>query len=205
MKSLKNGLLAMVMMAAMSTGANAALLIEPHIGYNVSGSGDTALTADDGTPATMEVDYSGLQYGLRAGVQYLGFMAGLDYTASNPEIETTFTFPGLGSATVKNDFNKREIGVFAGYNLPILLRAWAGYYFDVTAEADSSNSTFKSGDEISGTGMELGIGFTGLPFVSLNLVYRNSSFDEIKDADGTTKIDLNASEIVLGASIPFTL
>lgn len=203
MKSLKNGLLAMVMMAAMSTGANAALLIEPHIGYNVSGSGDTAFT-EAGIPVNMEIDYSGLQYGLRAGWQYLGFMVGLDYTASNPEIESTFTIAGLPE-TAKNDFKKRDIGIFAGYNLPILLRAWAGYYFDVEAKADSKSGNFDSGDKISGSGMELGVGFTGLPFVSLNLIYRNNSFDEIKDVDGTTKVDLNASEIVLGASIPFTL
>lgn len=202
MKSLKNGLLAMVMMAAMSTGANAALLIEPHIGYNVSGSGDTAI--DD---ANMEVDYSGLQYGLRAGWQYLGFMVGLDYTTSNPEIESTFTVPAVPgfSQTVKNDFKKKEIGVFAGYNLPILLRAWAGYYFDVEAKSENESDLIESGAKMSGSGMELGVGFTGLPFVSLNLVYRNTSFDEFKDSEGTDKIKLNASEIVLGASIPFTL
>ena len=49
--------------------ASASLLVEPHLGYVVSTSGDTD-------------DYKGPQMGLRLGYQQLGLMAGLDFTRS---------------------------------------------------------------------------------------------------------------------------
>lgn len=199
MKTLKRSLLALVLMATFTTGAHAALLIEPHLGYNISGSGDWTF---EGTK--IETDYSGAQYGLKAGWQLLGFMVGLDYTLSNPEVE--FSVAGAGSS--KNKMKSRELGVFAGYNLPILLRAWVGYYFDANSEADNDGFLSK-GDEASGNTVELGVGFTGLPLVSLNLIYRNTTYDELK-ADGTTlKLSgaeqIKNSEIVLGVSLPLTL
>jgi len=198
MKTLKIGLLAVVMMTLMSTNSQAALLIEPHIGYNVSGTGDFTWGGQK-----VETDYSGAQYGLRAGWQYLGFMLGMDYTMSNPEVE----FSAQGQ-TEKNDMKNKELGVFAGYNLPILLRGWVGYYFNVKSEADN-NGSFNKGDEFSGNTMELGVGFTGLPLVSLNLMYRNVTLDEIKTSAGTLKLsgnqEIKNSEIVFGVSIPFTL
>jgi opacity protein-like surface antigen len=198
MKTFKKCLLALVLMATVTSGAQASLLIEPHLGYNISGTGDFN---NEGIP--FEIDYNGAQYGLKAGWQLLGFMVGLDYTLSNPEVETSAAgFSG------KDKFDTKELGVFAGYNLPILLRAWAGYYFDVTAET-SGTGAYEAGTELSGHTMELGIGFTGLPLVSLNLIYRNKAFDEVKDSTGTTKLsgtqEVKASEIVLGVSLPLTL
>ncbi len=198
MKMLK--IAAMVItLSALSGAAQAAFLIEPHLGYNITSSGDSTEAG-----VKTEYDYSGAQYGLRAGGQYLGFMAGLDYTLSNPEIETK-----VGGFTFEDDFNKKELGVFVGYNLPILLRVWAGYYFDVTAKDDDSRGAFSTGDELSGSAIELGVGFTALPFLSLNVMYRNVTFDEFKSGGVTVKLsgdaEVSTHEIVVGVSLPLTL
>ncbi len=188
-----------IVFSSLSGAAQADFLIEPHIGYNVTSSGESTRAG-----VKYEYDYSGAQYGLRAGGQYLGFMAGLDYTLSSPEIETK-----IGGTTFKDTFNKKELGVFVGYNLPILIRAWAAYYFDVTARDTENSGATISGTEYSGSTTELGIGFTALPFLSLNLMYRNVKFDELKEGGVTTKLsgdaEMGIHEIVVGISLPLTL
>lgn len=167
--------------------AQASFLIEPHLGYNISGSGESGSGA-----ALTKYSYSGVQIGARAGYQVLGFMAGLDFTRSS------YTFESKGiTSTVNNDVDKNEVGIFVGYNLPILLRAWATYYFSNTAKYSGISK------ETSGNTTELGVGFTGLPFLSINLMLRLVSFDPYTAVPTSPAQDL--TEIVLGVSLPLTL
>lgn len=186
-KNLKALALVVGLAFGVSGTASASLLLEPHLGYNISGSGDQGST---------ERDYNGSQYGLRVGYQNLGLMVGLDYTKSNATMKST-----TAGSTSKEDISRNEWGLFAGYNLPILFRAWAAYYF-------SNNMKFKvSGTEYKGDTKELGVGFTGLPFLSLNLMYRMVNYDESESGSTTSKLnpDMDANEIVLGVSVPLTL
>nr|BDT28208.1 outer membrane beta-barrel protein [Bacteriovorax sp. HI3] len=168
--------------------ASASLLIEPHIGYNLSGSGDAG---------GVEYDYNGPQLGARIGWQNLGLMLGLDYTRSSYEQEAKSS-----TGTVKTDMKRNEFGVFAGYNFPILVRAWGAYYFSNTTKADNSINT-----EYKGNTKELGVGFTGLPFLSINLMYRMVNFDEFESSAGNGSLspERDFKEIVLGVSLPLTL
>lgn len=171
--------------------ASASLLIEPHLGYNISGSGDNNLTG----ASKIENEYSGAQYGLKVGYQNLGLMLGLDFNRSNFDQDFKTT-----AGTSTNSIERSEFGVFVGYNLPILLRAWGAYYFSNTSKNTSNSS------ELTGNTKELGVGFTGLPFLSLNLMYRMISLDELKAASGAkSSVDISNHEIVLGVSVPLTL
>lgn len=165
--------------------AQASLLIEPHLGFNVHGGGDVGAT---------EYDYNGAQLGLRLGYQNLGFMGGLDLTHSNFDLEGE-----TNGVKTTSEMSRNEWGVFVGYNLPILLRAWGAYYFSNTTKNDATSA------EYSGNTKELGIGFTGLPFLSLNLMYRMVTYDELKVGSVKTDPDMDFKEIVLGVSLPFTL
>ena len=80
------------------------------------------------------------------------------------------------------------MGAFVGYDFPILVRAWATYFFDVTYSPET-------GSDLTATGTSFGVGFTGLPFVSLNAEYRMLSFDDS---------ELDSSEVFLSASLPLT-
>lgn len=198
MKKGKMTFLAVALMTFLSQ-AQAAFLIEPHIGYNLSGSGDSTYAG-----VKEEHDYNSAQYGLRLGGQYLGFMAGLDYTLSSPEYETK-----SAGVTYKDKLDTKELGFFVGYNLPILLRVWGAYYFNAKAE-DQENSGYQTaGTEYSGSTKELGVGFTALPFLSVNLMYRNPVFDEVKSGGVTTKLsgdaEFSSHEFVIGVSLPLTL
>ena len=131
-------------------------------------------------------------------------MFGLDYTKGTEaelEIQTTTT-------TVKQDADQSTLGLFVGYNLPVMLRAWAAYYLSTSIELQSGAAV---GDEYNGKGYGLGLGFTGLPFVSLNLEYRMMTFDELKDKSagststlsGTNEIDYN--QLMLSVSLPLDI
>lgn len=176
-------------------GANAGLLVEPYVGYQISGF-ETDYTVS-GTTTELAYVTNGVNLGARLGYSYLLFMAGIDYsygTLSN-DLDT-------GSITIE-DIDATRFGIFAGVELPILARAWATYYVNANYEAGS--------DEYKGTGYGLGVGFTGLPFVSLNLEYRALTFDEIVGDTGTTKLptstydEYTASEIFLSVSLPLDL
>ena len=198
MKSLKKVLVA-ISLIALSSQAQASFLVEPHLGFNLKGSGESTSGG-----IKDEYDYNGTQYGLRLGGQYLGFMAGLDYTASNPEFETK-----SAGVTSNDKLKVSEVGLFVGYNLPILLRAWGAYYFSSKGEDDNSGGAYAAGTEFKGSTKELGVGFTGLPFVSLNLMYRNRVWDEVSGGGVTVKLngdeEVSTHEFVVGVSLPLTL
>lgn len=162
--------------------ASAALLIEPHLGFNLGSTGDGE-------------SYNGAQLGMRLGYQQLGFMAGLDFTRSTYDQDQT-----VNNVKVSNEMERNEWGVFVGYNFPILIRAWAAYYFANTTKATTSNF------EMTGNTTELGVGFTALPFLSVNLMYRMIALDELKASNGAkATIDSSNQEFVVGISLPLTL
>jgi hypothetical protein len=175
-----------------ATTANASFLIEPHLGYNVSG----GQSDFDGS----KMEYTGAQYGARLGMQFLGVMGGFDYTRYTSS--TTMSANGA-SGTIKS--KEEDMGIFVGYNAPILLRAWLGYYFSAksTVTGYTNISGMAVDDYFKGSATELGLGFTPLPLVSINLVYRMLNYD--KDQDGTANPVYKPKEIVLGVSLPFHL
>ena len=186
----KNSLIAftIVTAAALSSfSVNASILIEPHLGYNVAGGGTNSATV---------YKYSGLQMGARLGLQFVGLMGGLAYNSSSYDLKSTNT--GVTTTTAEK---QSEIGAFLGYNAPVLLRGWLGYY-------PKLKSTATDNSYIQGNTTEIGLGFTGLPFVSLNLIYRMLKYDKYTSAAG---VDITLSpvydfkEVVLGVSLPFTL
>lgn len=174
--------------AMSAQSASAALLIEPHVGFNLHGSGESGST---------DYSYNGAQLGARIGYQNLGLMAGMDFTHSGFELESKTN--GSKSTT---DMTRNELGVFVGYNFPVLIRAWGAYYFTNTMKADNTTET-----KYKGNTKELGVGFTGLPFLSINLMYRMVTHDEYESniSSGSLNPDLDFKEIVLGVSLPLTL
>jgi hypothetical protein len=181
MKFLKQIILLSSVIFSLQTSAS--ILIEPHVAYQFAGKND------DAVPPTT---FSGSQYGARLGMQTFGLMAGADYTRSNLTIKQT--------GVADKDSHRDQIGAFVGYKFPILLRVWGTYYF-------SDKVTAPSNDYVSGSGTELGIGFTGLPFLSVNLMYKTSNYDSysISGTKGTLSPKEKTSEIALGVSIPFHL
>ncbi|MCO4794996.1 MAG: outer membrane beta-barrel protein, partial [Bacteriovoracaceae bacterium] len=162
------------------------------------------------TPATTG-ETNGIGVGARLGFQYLGLMGGVQYDMGmGSELEATNT-----TVTTKDDIKKSHLGVFVGYNLPMMLRLWGTYYLDSKIEGDEAAGSDAGIDAIDSTntwkggGYGLGVGFTGLPFLSINLEYKTFEYDEQDDTDDPTDTTLNpvveSSEIVLSVSFPINL
>lgn len=170
--------------------ASAGVLIEPVLGYNF-GKFDVDTAGFDSESMT------GPAIGGRIGYQNLGFQLGLDYLRSTMDIDNN---------DYKEDATISEFAAFVGFEFPILLRAYAGYIFSASGETEADFGTGKDDVKLEdGSGVKLGLGFTLLPFVDINLEYRKGSFDEWKF--GSQKIDdkVDYSAYMIAVSLPFVL
>jgi len=192
---MKKLLSAVVLFMSVSMSANALFHIEPYLGYK-------KVSGENSNSTVTSYDFGGVNYGARLGLSSFGFFGGVDYSMGSGDWETE-------TSNVKStvDSSQKMLGLFAGYELPILLRGWVSYYMDIKHEIESGSN---NGREYSGKGLGFGVGYTGLPFVSLNLEYKTYSYDEYESAagtkvtiDGSNKIDL--SEIMVSVSLPLDL
>jgi hypothetical protein len=162
--------------------ASAGILIEPQLGYAFSHKLKQTVTITLGNASgTVNADSSGtaLEVGGRFGYQAFGLMLGGSYMKG---------FSDKGS----------NLGAFVGYSAPILLRAWAGYNFDSKVNYGSDAATGKS--------IEFGVGYTALPLLSLNFVYRKYDMDKLTHLGVTYNTSgVTPTELMIAISAPFNL
>lgn len=180
--------LLLALILGFSVESQAALLIEPVVGYSIGKFNSETDTAGD----VEKDDHSarGTSYGGRLGYQNFGFQLGVDYLASK-------------MTQNDEDFNTSEFGGFVGFEFPILLRVYAGYVFSGTADTTVDDEEI----ELSGgKGPKVGIGFTVLPFLDLNLEYRSITYNtEDEDLGAGVEFDSDYQALMFGISLPFTL
>lgn len=176
-----------------SSVASAGILIEPQLGYVLSNKFAGTMTYSGPASGSMAIDEktTGVGYGARLGYSMLGFMTGLNYGhLSGKSTDNTD-----GS---KDDVKGTNLGVFVGYNAPVLFRAWLAYNF--SAKSEISTSTFK------GSSTEVGLGFKGMPFLSINFIYRMYDFTKMNsNSMDFTVSNFKPKEMELAVSAPFNL
>ncbi|MCB0390247.1 MAG: hypothetical protein KDD58_03095 [Bdellovibrionales bacterium] len=175
-----------LLLVSFSHSAHAGFLIEPFLDFAVSGD------ADDGTPPTG--DLSSTMYGLRIGMSTLGFIYGVEYAMGT--YEEKYSVSGIN---VTVDGNSTDMGVFVGYEFPIMLRVWLSYYLQTKLSLDDAIDT-----EATGSGTKIGVGYTGLPYISINLEMLTRSYDEYDTSLGSGTIDPEHKHTayLLGISLP---
>lgn len=198
----------------------AGLLIEPYLGYGIGLSGDSKITSGSNAFQYDSGVGSGPEYGARLGYSFLGAFAALDYSMSSFKVEDKIT--GLNGSSLsgysnnKSEVDEKAMALTVGYELPILLRVWGKYIFNVGWEIEkdkivSESTPYKS--ELSGTGIALGAAFTTLPFVNIYAEYKSVKLDEVDSisANGvdvkssTSGYERERSSITVGVSVPFDL
>ncbi|WP_374029982.1 outer membrane beta-barrel protein [Bdellovibrio bacteriovorus] len=161
-----------------STVSHADLLVEPYLGYEM------------GTTKDQDGKIEGTQLGLRLGyASPVIFWAALDGTLG---VSAKFK-PDSGS---DEDAKRTSVYGVVGIDLPILLRGWVGYGFLNEVDLDDTG-------KLKGTSYKVGVGFTGLPFISLNLEYLDEKFTERGGVDLGT--DMTNKSYVLSVSLPLEL
>ncbi len=157
---------------------NASFLVEPILGYNIGNF--ESFTGEDQSA-------KGIGIGGRLGFEYLGLQGALDGSFSTLDIDDN----------IDDDGELREFGLFIGYDFPILFRVWAGYMF--SANMERGNTDFR------GSGTKVGVGFSPLPLLSLNLEYKMINFDELEFGGVTTSADRDLNTLFFSVSVPLNL
>lgn len=202
--------LLMIMMGfVFALNSFAGLLIEPQIGYILSGNNNYKMGNPSIGLGNVESTYSGADYGARLGVKFLGVMGGLSYFKNSYKLKASWksTNITMTPGSDNSDWSQDSFGVFVGYNAPLWLRAWVAYHFSVTAKVSTPSADWYSkGDKMSGSSTELGLGFTGLPFVSLNVIYRMISFTKFTNSMSPLVVqDSSPKELLMSISLPFDI
>lgn len=155
--------------------SSAGLLVEPVFGFNI---------AKD--VSTNDKDYQsgqGIGYGGRLGYQAGPFQIGGDYLNSSLD---------MSSSDFDNNLKVQEYGAFVGFEFPILVRTYATYIFSTSGDTkiNSEKANLNGGD-----GFKIGVGFTLIPLLDLNLDYRKLSFND----------DIDFETFMFSFSVPFNL
>jgi hypothetical protein len=177
MKSLLKSLLVCATLLAFAPSAHASLYLEPFLGY---------LTGK--TTTGNKYDVSGTDLGGRVGFSTLGFAIGGELSRSDLSVDTS---PSA-------DLTPTNLGVFASFEFPILIRAYATYIF-------SSKGDYAAGEVDEGSCFRLGVGFTGLPFIAINLEYVDLSYDKFKAGGVSVDSDLGLKMYGINVSLPLNL
>ena len=158
--------------------AKAGFLIEPYVGTGQYKSTLDLANQDEESDSLTAM-------GARLGFGFLGTLyAGIDYAN-----QTT--------AVGDDDASMTNTAVFFGVDLPILVRAWAKYYIGSSIDIDDFNNDVEFKD-----GYSMGLGFTGLPFVSLNLELQTINYTV---EFGNTDVDLATAATVFSISLPLDI
>lgn len=176
-------LLALISLFYYAGNAQAALLVEPFAGMDFNSTVDA-----NGTDG----DITGTTVGARLGFQNMGFMLGLDGRRMSWNFE-----PDTGA---DDDYTFTQLGLFVGYDFPMMLRLWGNYVFSLEGDDDDSDTKLKEG-----SGLAFGIGYKVVPFVSLNFEISNTKTAKIDNGTVEVDADYKYSSYLLSVSFPISI
>lgn len=165
----------------LSASAHAGFMIEPYLGYEMGNwkyLGNSSGTTD-----------SGVQYGARLGYGILGFSFGGEYDG------TSLTYDQTGQSNVSGSGS--DYGIYASFKFPVILRIYGEYMIasSLSATQGGSSETFK------GSGTRFGVGFTGLPFIEINLEFISRDYSKL-NGTSITGGDFTNGTYALNVSLP---
>lgn len=174
----------------LASQAFSGVLIEPGVGMAFSGEYETSGTLNgNDASGTADMDNNPVGINLRLGYKMIGFWGAFDYS-----LVSSF---GVENSTTDVDITSGFLTV--GFDFPIMLRVWAGYA--LMGDADYGVGKYEG---ISGT--KFGVGYSGLPFISINAEMYALSFDEVTSGGVTiTTLEADFNYYLLSVSVPFDL
>lgn len=176
--------------------AVAGVMLEPYAGTLLNSEG-----TNNKCSSNCSDEISGNVFGLKVAFKQLGFSAGLDYQM------TAGTTQNEASGSTEFDLTGSEYGIHFGYDFPIMLRLYATYWLnsEYTSKSGSTESTLKGA-----SGYTLGVGYSILPMVALNLEMKTLNYSELEvDVSGVTTSfddrDYDVNIMALKVSFPISI
>ena len=163
------------------------IFVEPYIGAGKSIS-DNIRIQREGTSFDSFFINPGLKIGTTRLLRLVSAGVELSHQSSSAES------PSQGEL----DLTRMDYGIFAGIDLPVLFRFFGKFIFD-------SDMKIGNAEIVDPSGYGLGVGYKGMPFLSLNLEYRNISWNKTIIDDTESNNDGDISEIILTLSLPLKL
>ena len=198
---MKKTLLTPLLLLTLST-ANAGFLVEPWLGYNMATSGKGATEVG----YNLEFEHSSPSIGAKIAYTRFNFEFGADLAHQSFSLETDNETEGV---TVKDDFKRTDIYLYAGLKLPVLMKGWFKYLVSSSFKGGEGGgpSGWPENTEFSKpSGFAIGIGYSAFPMVNLNAEFKKLSWGEY-NAYGRTETfreDMSLSEILFSVSLPLS-
>lgn len=161
------------------SSAYGSFLFEPYGGTTFSGTLEESNT---------DALFTGASFGAKLGVQYTYFFAGFDYRIGRFSVDAKEDDTTLEDDTLNNE----QYFLFVGYEFPMWFRAWGG--LALGGYASSNDRKFREGN-----GALVGLGYKGLPWVSVNLEYVTWGYDKV---DPGSDSDLKGQHFLFSLSLP---
>jgi hypothetical protein len=176
-----------ILLAFVTKPAHAIVYFEPYAGFQSGSSSIETTPSLNGTklPSTKtDENESGGTYGAKAGFSFLMLAFGAEYMHEN----------------MNSGFGMESVGGFARVGLGIL--GVHAAYFPASVMKDSTTT-------IKGTTTKVGVGFSFLPFIALNIDYIQSKANSI-DVSGlasgvSVDVDGTSSRTMVSLSVPINL
>jgi len=201
-------ILFIIVFVTLSRTAYSSVWIEPYVGVNILGDFEFTRDGNGGLlqDGVHDYNYSGITYGAKLGISYMLIAAGFQYELGTRDAEIS-SIPS-GWTEEDEEYNVENMGAFLNFSGIPFFNIFASYFF--SSELEDKNLTKL---DLKGSGFALGMGFTGLPIIQLNVEYRIMEYDEIGNLDFPimTKLPISgfstyeAKSIMLGVSAPFDL
>ena len=165
----------------LTLSANAKLFLEPYMGFGKA-------TSEQISNPSVTFDSFSINPGLKVGMATMLRLvsAGIEISYQDSMVE---------NPREELNLERMDYALFAGFDFPVLFRVFGKYILQ-------SNLDIGNTEIVNPSGYGLGLGYTGLPFLSLNLEYRNLSWNKIRTNDFEANNDGEISEVILSLSLP---
>ena len=194
---------------SLSFSTYAGLWVEPLVGYKIASVDFNIYNAGASLNGDYEYKFVGHQFGLKLGYAApIGIVIGADGRMGSFESEQESGVFALQNGKVDND--DTSLGAFIAITAVPFLNFWGTYKFSYESEETTGANV---GDISAGDGYGFGVGFTGIPFLSLNIEMNKITIDETRDVSAGTVTKYPSSntsqqdktEYVFSISAPFDL
>lgn len=180
---------AVILALSLGSVSQAGLLLEPSLAYESGTIKCESSLGDCGATGTATV--IGARIGYKMMMPWIALSADMATGKSKGD-------------SASDDFDRTNLGVDIGVDLPVMFRAWIGYAFtnDMKLKPSSGDVTFK------GTATKIGAAFTGLPFVNIYVNYIMDKYTKLDTSAGTFDVDtvyskFDSTRVQIGVSMPF--
>ncbi len=151
---------------------------------------------------THDASNLGFSVDARAGFELLIFDFGATYSFGKNPAKFTKEDPGTSIfQEVRYDITLSHslYGAHAGVNIPVInLKLFGEYYLKANSEVSYSepkaDNIFTKGDEFEGDGFGVGASLSVLPFIKFHALYRNLTFDTLKNTTGSTSLPSSSQD-----------